>query len=64
MLESLFDKGVIQDICYPVNIERFLTTAFLIEHHWWLLLDILRYHNLNSNNVFKCIHSGIKLNNK
>ena len=24
--------------CFPVNFEKFLKTAFLTEHLWWLLL--------------------------
>ena len=28
--------------CIPVNIAKFLRTAFFIEHLWWLLLDFLQ----------------------
>ena len=28
--------------CFPVNIEKFLRSAFLIEHVWWLLLIVAR----------------------
>ena len=49
VLESLFNKvldlkvcnfieKILQHRCFPVKITKFLTTAFYIEHFWWLLL--------------------------
>ena len=37
MLESLFNKDAGR-VNFPVNIAKFLRTAFFIEHLWWLLL--------------------------
>ena len=40
MLECPFNKGAgLQHSCFPVNIAKFLRTAFLIEHLWRLLLN-------------------------
>ena len=33
-----FIKKRLQHRCFPVNIAKFLRTAFSIEHLWWLLL--------------------------
>ena len=49
MLESLFNKLAdpqgcnfikkrLQHRCFPLNIAKFLRTAFFIEDLWWLLL--------------------------
>ena len=51
MLESLsnkvaglkkgnFIKKRLQHSCFPMNTERFLRTAFFIEHLWWLFLSV------------------------
>ena len=36
-----FIKKRLQHRCFPVNIAKFLRTAFFIEHLWWLLLNSL-----------------------
>ena len=52
MLESLFNNIVglkacnfikkrLQHRCFPLNIAKFLKTAFFIEHLYWLLLFML-----------------------
>ena len=33
-----FIEKRLQHMCFPVNIVKFLKTAFFIEHLWWLLL--------------------------
>ena len=33
-------KKRLQHRCFSLNIAKFLRKAFLIEHLWWLLLDI------------------------
>ena len=49
VLESLFNNTAVlkacnfirqrlQQRCFPVNIAKFLRTAFSTEHLWWLLL--------------------------
>ena len=54
MLDSLFKKVVgleackyikrkLQHRCFPVNIAKFLRTAFSIEHLWWLLLELRHF---------------------
>ena len=51
MLESLINKVAglearksikrrLQHSCFPVNIVKFLKTAFSIEQLWWLLLEL------------------------
>ena len=48
VLECLFNKiaGLqvskkrLQHRCFPVNIAKFLRTAFFIAHLWWLLLNL------------------------
>ena len=53
VLESLFNKAVglqscdfikkrLRHRCFPVNIAKFLRTAFFIEHLWWLFLNFLQ----------------------
>ena len=37
-----FIKKRLQHRCFPVNVAKFLRTAFFIEHLWWLLLKILK----------------------
>ena len=39
VLEFLFNKKKLQHKCLPVNIAKFLRTAFFIEYLWWLLLN-------------------------
>ena len=34
---KLFKKKI-QQRCFPVNIEKFVRAAFLVNHVWWLLL--------------------------
>ena len=34
-----FIEKRLQHMCFPVNIVKFLKTAFFIEHLWWLLLE-------------------------
>ena len=57
MLESLFKKVTglearksikrrLQYRCFPVNIAKFLRTAFSIEHLWWLLLELRHFFSL------------------
>ena len=61
MLESLFNKfgGLkacnfnfikkrLQYRCIPVNIAKFLRTAFFIEHLWWLLPNIPCFSDLKN----------------
>ena len=38
-----FLKKVLQHSCFPVNIAKFLKTAFSIEHLWWLLLELRHF---------------------
>ena len=63
MLESLFNKNAglqvynftkkrLKHRCFPVNIAKFLRTAFFIEHLWWMLLNKiskLRHYSRQSN---------------
>ena len=60
MLESFFKKAAglevrksfkrrLQHRCFPVNIAKFLKTAFSIKQLWWLLLE-LRYNFQISEN--------------
>ena len=48
LIKSLFIKKRPQRRYFPVNIAKFLRTAFFIEHLQWLLLNIdtnrLRFH--------------------
>ena len=57
MLESLLKKVAglearkyikrrLQDRCFPVNIAKFLRTAFYIEQLWWLLLELRHFFSL------------------
>ena len=54
VLESYFKKvaGIedrnrkIQHRCFPVNIAKFLTTAFSIEQLWWMLLELRYFFSL------------------
>ena len=36
-------KRRLQPRCVPVNIAKFLRTAFSIEQHWWLLLELRHF---------------------
>ena len=50
-----FINEVLQRRCFPVNMVKFLRTAFFLEHLRWLLLDLLmtsRYFFGQLNNVF------------
>ena len=57
VLESLFKKVAdleahksikrrLQHRCFPVNIAKFLSTAFSIAHLWWLLLELRHFFSL------------------
>ena len=57
VLESLFKKVAglearksikerLQHRCFPVNIAKFLRTAFSIEQLWWLLLKLRHFFSL------------------
>ena len=57
MLESLCKKVAglearksfkrrVQHRCFPVNIAKFLITAFSIEQLWWLLLELRHFFSL------------------
>ena len=52
MLESIWAFNVIekrlQHRCFPMNVAKFLRTAFFIEHLWWLLPETLIHRNLLS----------------
>ena len=39
-------KSRLQDRCFPVNIAKFLRTAFYIEQLWWLLLELRHFFSL------------------
>ena len=41
LLTQLYQKRGLWHRCFPVNFAKFLTTPFLTEHLWWLLLPIL-----------------------
>ena len=39
-------KRSLQHRCFPVNIAKFLKTAFSIEQLWWLLLELRHFFSL------------------
>ena len=39
-------KRRLQHRCFPVNIAKFLRTAFSIEQLWWLLLELRHFFSL------------------
>ena len=66
MLKSLFIKKRLQHRYIPVNIEKFLGTAFFIEHFSWLLLlldelDFLREKDFkfSQSGDFRDIEEGV-----
>ena len=50
---SNFIKKILQHKCFFVNIAKFLRTAFLIEHLWWLLLRGIKRNTLTITFPFK-----------
>ena len=47
---------VLQVWYFRVNFEKFLSTPFLIEHLWWLLLNILE--NFSQYFKFSCLRTS------
>ena len=43
MPESLLKEVRLWHRCFPVNFAKFLKTPFIIEHLWWLLLNLSWY---------------------
>ena len=81
VLESLFKKGVgpqscnflkkrLQRRCFLVNLANFLRTPFLVEHLWWLLLNVsystlpthwVTHDPVLSLNATKYFHKVVKI---
>ena len=62
-----FIKKKFRHRCFCVNFDKFLRTPFLIEHIWWLLLNILenlfphfKFSHLRTSFVSK-LHLDVKL---
>ena len=36
-------KRIFQHRCFPLNIAKFLSTAFSIAHFWWLLVELRHF---------------------
>ena len=53
-----FIKKRIQHRRFPLNIEKFLRTAFFIEHLWWLLLQFIRKTFTQYFRLFEQAHHG------
>ena len=52
LLKQTLLKKRLRHRCFPVNLVKFLRTAFFIERLWWLLLKVRTFHEAIQHNGF------------
>ena len=52
LLKQTLLKRRLRHRCFPVNLVKFLRTAFFIERLWWLLLKVRTFHEAIQHNGF------------